>query len=310
MYKLPHCEVIPIANHQVSFRIDGVERLRWNFDTSYPRPFFYPLLGPSGSSLTRMGHPGAPNHDHHQSIWFAHHKVLGIDFWGINSAARIRQQEWIAYQDGDNEAVMGAKLGWYDGHEPKELLVQELIAIMRPAEQGEIQLEIQTTFRPTSATLEFGQTNFGFLAVRVAKGISAHFGGGQITNSEGATGEPAIFGQAARWMDYSGNVSAVRDEQPISVTEGITYFDHTSNPGFPVHWHVREDGWMGASPCMHGSLVTFRERPLTLRYLLHTHSGAVNATRANELAAQFNARPGYVVRKSTQKHQQFEIVSQ
>ena len=29
-----------------------------------------------------MGHPGAPDHDHHRSVWFAHFKVLGIDFWG------------------------------------------------------------------------------------------------------------------------------------------------------------------------------------------------------------------------------------
>ena len=48
--------------------------------------------------LTRMGHPGAPDHDHHQSIWFAHHKVMGIDFWGNASGAVIRQLQWLAYR--------------------------------------------------------------------------------------------------------------------------------------------------------------------------------------------------------------------
>jgi hypothetical protein len=307
-YTVPRCEVIPIADHQASFQIDGTERLRWNFGTSYPRPFFYPLIGPSGSPLTRMGHPGAANHDHHQSIWFAHNNVLGIDFWGYSSKAEIRQQEWLVYQDGDNEAIMAAKLGWYDGHDPKELLVQELIAVVRPGEPGETLLEIQTSFQPTAASLEFGQTNFGFFAVRVAKGISAHFGGGKLTSSEGATGEPAIFGKTARWMDYSGHVAASQQQKRITVIEGITYFDHPSNPSYPSGWHVRDDGWMCASPCMKQPIVTTRERPLKLRYLLHTHAGPVDLVRANSMAERFNTFPEYIVRKSMQKHHDHEVV--
>ncbi|OYW10967.1 MAG: hypothetical protein B7Z55_20020 [Planctomycetales bacterium 12-60-4] len=117
-YRIPRCQALPIADHQVQFLIDGAERLRWHFGPDYPRPFFYPLLGPSGVSLTRMGHPGAPNHDHHQSVWFAHNKVLGIDFWSNSGTARIRQQEWLAYVDGDDEAIMAVRLGWYDGTTP------------------------------------------------------------------------------------------------------------------------------------------------------------------------------------------------
>jgi Methane oxygenase PmoA len=116
------CQVVPQADHQTSFTIDGVERLRWHFGPNYPRPFFYPLVGPSGGSLTRMGHPGAPDHDHHRSIWFAHEKVLGINFWGDNTPARVKQKEWLVYQDHDDEAIMAVSLGWYDGHDPKELL--------------------------------------------------------------------------------------------------------------------------------------------------------------------------------------------
>ena len=86
-YHIPRCRILPLPDSQTSFQIDGHERLRWHSGESYPRPFFYPLLGPTGSPLTRMGHPGAPNHDHHRSIWFAHHKVLGIDFWSDQTPA-------------------------------------------------------------------------------------------------------------------------------------------------------------------------------------------------------------------------------
>jgi hypothetical protein len=287
--------VVPWPDHQVSFEIDGAERLRWHYGTQYPRPFFFPLLGPSRTPLTRMGHPGAPDHEHHRSIWFAHNKVLGIDFWGDRTPARIRQKDWLAYQDGDDEAVMAVLLGWYDGHDPQELLEQELIAAVRPGPDGETLVELQATFRPKAESLEFGQTNFGFLAVRVAKSLSEHFGGGRLTSSEGKTGEPAIFAQKAAWMDYSGPV-------PGGGTEGITFFDHPTNPSYPTPWHVREDGWMGAAVGLQNPITTSRMQPLVLRYLLHAHAGAIAPDRAAEVARQFAALPAYKVERATIKH--------
>jgi hypothetical protein len=84
---VPRCTLLPLPEHQVSFRVSGTERLRWHFGPQYLRPFFFPLVGPaSGESLTRMGHPGAPDHDHHRSVWFAHEKVSGLSFaiYGVN----------------------------------------------------------------------------------------------------------------------------------------------------------------------------------------------------------------------------------
>jgi Family of unknown function (DUF6807) len=299
-FELPRCEVVPLPDAQASFRIDGVERLRWHFGDSYPRPFFYPLIGPSGAPLTRMGHPGAPDHDHHRSIWFAHEKVLGINFWGDRTPARIRQKSWLCYQDGKDEAVIAVLLGWYDGHDPRELLEQELIVGVRPKPDNETFVELQSTFKPTAESLEFGKTNFGFLAVRVAKSISEHFGAGKLTNSEGSTGEPALFGKPAKWVDYSGPVR--KDE-----TEGITYFDHPANPNHPNAWHVREDGWMGCSVCLNGPITTTRQQPLRLRYLLHAHRGSIHAERAAEVFKEFASLGRYEVTKANVKHTQFAV---
>jgi hypothetical protein len=309
---IQRCQVIPQADHQASFVIDGVERLRWHFGSAYPRPFIYPLVGPSGAVLTRMGHPGAPDHDHHRSIWFAHEKVLGIDFWSDRTAARVRQKQWLAYQDGDDEAVMAVLLGWYDGHDPKELLAQELIVSIRPIE-NETLVELQSTFTPLAESLELGQTNFGFFAVRVAKSISKFFGGGELRNSEGASGEPAIFGKQARWMDYSGPVASGRRkpaDQVASletVVEGITYFDHANNPGYPARWHVREDGWMGASFNRTGSYVIRRDKPLVLRYLLHAHAGTANVKTADAIARVFNERPAFQLNRQARGHVQYTV---
>ena len=293
---LPRCRVVPLPAEQVSVEIDNTERVRWHFGANAQRPFFYPFNGPSGHSLTRMGHPGAPDHDHHRSIWFAHAKVLGIDFWSNNTDARVGQQQWLAYRDGDEEAVLAMRLGWYDGHEPHPLIQQELVAAVRPGPDGESFLELQSTFTPTAATLELGQTNFGFLAVRVAANISEHFGGGTLPDSEGRVHEKAIFGNANRWVDYSGPV-------PGDKTEGITYFDHPGNASYPSRWHVREDGWMGAGICRTQSRVLKRDAPLTLRYLLHAHGGQYDHDRATSIAGAFAKRPRLVVSKSTVKHQ-------
>jgi hypothetical protein len=295
--------------------IDGAERLRWHFGPSDPRPYFYPFLGPGGSPLTRMGHPGAENHDHHRSVWFAHHKVLGIDFWSDQTTARIEQKHWLVYEDGDEEAVLAVLLTWRDGHDPQPLLEQELIAAVRPGPDGETFLDLQSRFIPTAETLEFGKSNFGFLAVRVAGNISEHFGGGRLSDSEGRTGEPAIFGQRAAWMDYSGPVPgqesggrSQESEREGAAWEGITFFDHPQNPGHPTRWHVREDGWMGASACFDGPVTTTREEPLTLRYLLHAHGGPIDAERAATIQKDFAARPFYTVEKANGvKHRQFVL---
>jgi len=305
---LPRCRVTPLPNQQASFTIDGRERLRWHFGPQYPRPFLYPLIGPAGSPLTRMGHPGAPNHDHHRSIWFAHADVEGIDFWSDNTRSRVRQKQWLVYEDGAEEAVMAVLLGWNDG-DGEELLEQELVVAVRPLAGDEVEIELQSTFRPGKRKeTELRQTNFGFLAVRLAKSISTHFGGGDITNSEGAQGERLLFGQPARWMDYSGPVPTVNgSKQGGQEVNGVTCFDHPGNPGYPSRWHVREDGWMGASVCRTRAIGVTKENPLVLRYLLHAHRGGIDAGIANAMALRFGESAAFEVSRSTQPHREHEV---
>lgn len=327
---LPRCEIVPLPNGTASFRVDGREVTCWNFGTHLPRPCFYPLNGPdSQQSLTRMGHPGAPNHDHHASVWFAHHKLLGIDFWGISAQSVIRQSTWQVYADGDESCSMAVQLHWLDGHDPMPLVEQQLIATLRPLDQGEYTLSLQSEFAPKGESIEFQQTNFGFLAVRVAKSLSVHFGAGELTNSHGDTGEPAIFGKPAQWVDYSGPIALSATGQSDStdardananlsgggipnrprgeVIEGITYFDHPANAGFPHKWHVRADGWMGASICFDGPLVIRRDEPFLLRHLLHVHRGPVDAGRAQTVWEKWVKQPAQTVLKSRAPHHQFEL---
>lgn len=300
-FESPACRVVPLPGHRTAFVHGGKRVAVWHYGPDYPRPFFYPFLSPRGTSLTRMGHPGAPNHDHHRSIWFAHHKVAGVDFWGDGGEGRIRQKQWLVYQDGDEEAVMAVLLGWFDAA-GRELMEQEVVAAWRPGEEAGHELELQLTFRPTDDVLELEKTNFGFLAVRMAKELSAHFGHGELRDSEGRQGEINIFGKRARWMDYSGPTAAVPEGR-----EGVAYFDHPENPRHPAHWHVREDGWMGAGICLSGGYSLERGKPLVLRYLLLAHAGKNAPQDFERVARQFAARPGFQVSKSSKPHHQFKV---
>ncbi len=302
------CEVIPVADHQVSFQIDGIEKFRWNFGDAYPRPFFFPFRGPSGAMLTRMGHPGAPDHDHHQSIWFANNKVNGFDFWGNNERTTIRQRQWFAYEDGDDEAIMACVLDWMDP-DGNAIMQQELVAAIVQMDDGEYALEIQFTAIPTpsQANIELEKTNFAFLAVRVAKTISTRFGGGLLSNSEGQIGEKEIFAKSARWMDYTGPVAIGEGPTRTSSLEGITFFDHPSNRNYPTPWHVRDDGWMGASVNLERGMTLDKNNTLTLRYLLHAHREAYDRDKAMVVHQAFAKRPGFAVSKGTKTHYQYEV---
>jgi hypothetical protein len=296
----PRCQVVPLAGKQFAFAIDGRERLRWHAAEDAPRPYFFPLIGPSGLPLTRMGHPGAPNHDHHRSIWFAHHKVLGIDFWSDNSAAVIHQEQWLAMEDGDSDARMAAQLKWFDGHDPQPLVDQQVVFSVAPDEDDGVLLEIQTSLRSVAESLELGQTNFGLLAVRVAKSISAVFGDGILTAADGQQTEAMLFGKESSWIDYSGGVDQ-------GVVEGVSYFDHPSNTAYPSKWHVRDDGWMGASICRDAPVMLSRETPTTWRYLLHAHAGGADMLRAERIADRFHVSPKFVISNNPKPHHQASI---
>ena len=75
---VPLVQAVPQPYEQVSFQREGTELARLHFGPGLNRPFIFPLLGPSGRSVTRMGHPHDPvSHSHHNSIWVSHNDVNG-----------------------------------------------------------------------------------------------------------------------------------------------------------------------------------------------------------------------------------------
>lgn len=264
---VPVMQAIPLPDHQISFQRDGVEIIRYYFGPALRRPFLYPVVGPSGRSLTRMGHPHDPeSHSHHNSIWISHNDVNGLSFWGDRTKGRIAHQRVELLEDGDDHAAIVAANAWINEATNKVLLQERRRIEVRLLPNKEWLLILDLNFDVKDSDVVLGKTPFGLVGVRMAKTIGINDGGGELRNSEGESGEKGIFWKHAKWVDYSGPITA-------SATEGITLMDHPSNPNHPTGFHVRSDGWMGTSLTLDEARTIPVGKPLNLRYGLYIHGG-------------------------------------
>jgi len=290
---VPRMQVLPLPGDQAAVSRDGLEIARYYFGKDLYRPFLYPIIGPSGRSLTRMGHPHDPNtHSHHNSVWLSHHDVGGVGFWNDakSSEGRIVHQKLLRYEDADDEALIEVLNMWIDGAGGGKALLEEQRAMrFRPQKEGQWLLVLDMALSAPKQPVTLGKTNFGFIGVRMAKTIGVHDGGGMIRNSEGAINERQVHEKSARWVDYSGPITP-------RAYEGITLLDHPQNPNHPTVFHVRGDGWMGASLTFDGDRTIEPGQSLKLRYGLWMHAGVPAAEAIDEQFAAF-AKVGEVAGK-------------
>lgn len=262
---VPALQALPLPLEQISFEHQGRELTRYYYNPELQRPFLYPLNGPAGRSLTRMGHPrDQQGHKHHNSVWISHQNVNGANFWEDIATNKIVHVALERMEDGEDTAWAVVRNEWRAGGVP--LLMERRQITVHHLGRGEWLLLLDMRFEPVKNPVTLGQTAFGFVGVRMAKTMGVRDGGGLMRNSEGGVNEAGCFRKPARWVDYSGAITA-------TAREGITLMDHPSNFSHPTPFHVRDDGWMGASPTLAGERVISAETPLELRYGLYVHGG-------------------------------------
>ena len=267
---VPRMQAIPLPLSQISFQRDGEEIARYYFGADLKRPFLYPIIGPAGRSLTRMGHPHDPEtHSHHNSMWIAHEMVDGVNYWDDKPGPRIAHRRILQFVETDSEASIETENAWLNA-EGKTVIRELRRTAIQPLENKEWLLFLDLEFHADEKPVTFGQSAFGIVAVRMAKTIDVNDGGGTIRNSEGGVDEKGCFRLPARWVDYSGPIVAGKQE-------GITLMDHPSNTHFPAPCHVRDDGWMDSAFTFPGAVEVKPGEPLRLRYCLYVHAGVPEA---------------------------------
>jgi hypothetical protein len=230
-----------------------------------------------------MGHPRDPvGHSHHNSVWVAHASVNGDTFWSDRGLERIVHQRVVRYDDRDDESSMVSINAWVGKRDVVQMTERRGVFV-RPLAEGEWLLILDLQFAALRSPVTLGATPFGMVGVRMAKTIGINDGGGTIRNSEGNVNElgpNGAFQKRARWVDYSGLIT--RD-----AAEGITLMDHPANPNHPTHFHVRGDGWMGASLTYEKPIDIAPGQLLRLRYGLYVHSGVPSAKVLDDRWAEF-----------------------
>lgn len=257
------------------------------------RPYLYPIVLADGTALSRdfpmRETPGEErDHPHHRSLWFAHSRINGFDFWNEGTAGgptpkgSIENDKLLETTSGA-VGVIRTRNRWVapDGSVP---CTDETTIRIRPASRGGRLLDYEVTLHaPADAPLRIGDNKDGTMAIRVAQWLTLPHkaagkdvpGEGHITLSTGVR-DAGAWGQRADWCDYF----AVHEGE----TYGIAVFDHPQNLRHPTWWMARDYGLFAANPFgQHdfekladehaGDVTVPAGGSLTLRYRFYFHRG-------------------------------------
>ncbi|MFM7243794.1 MAG: PmoA family protein [Planctomycetaceae bacterium] len=288
---------VAITRHdeRVDVALDGAPFTSY-VHTGHRKPILFPVHGPGGTPMTRswpvVGDvPGeAHDHPHHESIWFTHGLVNGVDFWTSHPGAgkpdrraanRIEQVELLK-AEGGREGVIEARHRWVkaDGR----VVCTDTARLVFAGDARVRTIDYSITLHADHGAVTLGDTKEGAMGLRVptplqlkdldgSKGAAGH-----CTNSEGQRDADA-WGKAARWVDYWGPLGGR--------TVGVAVLDHPGNLRHPTRWHARDYGLVAANPFgLHdftgapkgsGDHVIPAGESLTLRYLFVFHEGDAEA---------------------------------
>ena len=272
---------------RVDVTLDGKPFTSYIF-SGYAKPILYPVIGPDGVPMTRSfpvekGVEGEANdHPHHESLWFTHDEVNGVDFWAHKPddegrTPRIVQKSMPVCEDG----VILTDNAWTapDG----QVVLTDTRRYVFAGDADQRTIDIQVVLHASEGDVHFGDTKEGTMAIRVRtplqlKDSSGSTGAaGHIRTSKGLTDAEA-WGKRARWVDYFGEVEGA--------AVGVAIFDHPENLRHPARWHARDYGLFTANPfgVKHftgndsepGGYTLPAGEDLTLRYRFVFHGGDVD----------------------------------
>ncbi len=284
----------------VGITVDGAPFTTYRFGEDAVRPFFYPLLGPTGVAMTRnfpmrRDVPGeSTDHPHHRSLYVAFGEVNGVDVWSESSSTntgRIVHRGWESFVDGPVSADFRERLDWVDGQGHPLLNERRRATIYLTRAARLLDLEIALT--PARLAVLFGDTKEGGpLAIRVNSAIEGKRGG-LIQNAYGGRREPETWGKRSPWVDYSGTVNGAE--------AGVAILDHPTSFRHPTYWHVRDYGLFAANPfgisaftndpSRRGDVVLVPGQTLTFRYRVCLHPGDAEVGRVADRYHDFAHPP-------------------
>ncbi|MDP3180871.1 MAG: PmoA family protein [Bacteroidota bacterium] len=238
-------------------------------------PFFYPVNGPSGASVTSMRNGTYP---HHSSLFFGCDRVNGGNYWqeGLERGQIVSLREDILENDGPRVVIENECIWKRPGAVSP---VKDLRKITITAPSKEIfQIDFEVTMEMLlDVTIE--KTNHSLFSGRMDPALAV-VNGGTMINAEGESGEKETFGKASPWMDYYGK----RGDK----IEGMAIMQHPSNNWYPSPWFTRDYGFFSPTPMYwpadDKATVMKKGETIKLKYRVLVHSGTNETAK---IAAEF-----------------------
>lgn len=241
---------------------DGQHVTTYNPGKEEGKPFFYPVMGPTGENMTRHWpmkegfDDEQQDHIHHRGMWFGLGKVNGLDFWHFPGDEKKKDKTFgsIRHKGMTGVVVSGEKLtfkaksDWlaHDDH-GKKICSDKREFTLCYGKDGELIVDTLITMTADSGDVEISDDKEGAWSIRTIPTLrlEGEFAKGNIVNSEGVEGKTA-WGKRAKWVDYYGV-----DRAGNAV--GIAIFDHPESFRHPTWWHARHYGLFTANPFGQGN---------------------------------------------------------
>lgn len=210
-------------------------------DSVIIRPYFANVKTPCGIQATRNYPPKSDDpQDHatwHPGIWMSFGDINGIDYWRLK--AKVEHEMFVEQPVGGPGKGTFTVRNYYMSPDGKNRVLAELVKytiLVRPT--GYLLLW-NTTFSSKNSDFTFGDQEEMGLGIRLNTKITVQYGQGHITNAEGMKDEKGTWGEASKWIDYSGPIG----DKYI----GMTIMPNPNN--FRPSWfHSRDYGYIAANP--------------------------------------------------------------
>lgn len=277
---------------------------------NYPKPYFYPLIGPTGENVTRHwplqeGHPGEEtDHVHHRSMWFGLGNVNGLDFWhepgskgreGTKFGRTVHTGlNGIQMKGAEKAIVLKTTTDWVADAGGEKICQDRRTIRLERRDDGGLVLDFTIAIEASEGDVTIGDSEECALALRVMPTLRLEgpVAKGGMRNSEGVTGRE-VWGKRAKWVDYDGVDSQGREL-------GIALFDHPDSFRHPSWWHARPYGLFSVNPFGQGHFDPSAKKnagdhtilqgdSLTLRYRVLIHPGKADAQKLEAEFARFAA---------------------
>lgn len=221
---------------RIDVTIGGKFFTSYRFSDDEKYPFFFPVNGPSGVSVTSMRNGEYP---HHSSLFFGCDRLNGGNFWqeGLERGQILSRGATLEVAAG-REIIITDTCDWKRPDAPQPIRDMRRIAISAPSESLR-QIDFDITLEALE-DVEIGKTNHSLFSARMDPDLTPVFGGSML-NAEAASGEKATFGKPSPWLACFGP----RDGK---TTEGLALLQHPQNPGFPSPWFTRDYGFLSPTP--------------------------------------------------------------